>query len=114
MKESVILSGISLLGAIFLVWMVLPFFNQLVDKNLALQLFKPAHLLGLLSVVTLCALLSGSYPAFYLSSFNPINTLSKTKIKHMITENRNTGCGSTVHTTVWPSSHMRFQMHAFQ
>ena len=81
MNESGVLTVIALLCAIVLVWICLPFFNQLVDKNLFMQILKPAHLLGFFGIMILCTLLSGSYPSFYLSSFNPINTLSKTKLK---------------------------------
>ncbi len=81
MRESGYLAVISLLCALLLVWITLPFFNQLVDKSLTIQLLKPVHLLGLLGVVALCTLLSGSYPSFYLSAFNPINALAKMKQK---------------------------------
>ncbi len=81
MKESGIIALIALLCSLLLVWIVLPFFNQLVDKNLTMQLFRPAHLFGLLGVAAVCMFLSGSYPSFYLSAFNPINTLSKMKQK---------------------------------
>src|SRR3954465_14426728 len=74
-SESLLLSFLSVLLAILLVYLTLPAFNELVNKQLAFHPLAPAHLIGLLAVGIGCGLLSGSYPAFYLSSFNPIAVL---------------------------------------
>ena len=79
--ESVLLSFVSMLLAIALILLCLPAFNNLVHKNLALQLFQPLHFTGLLIIALLCGILAGSYPAFYLSSFNPALVLKGVKIK---------------------------------
>lgn len=79
--ESVLLSFISLLLAIVLILLCLPAFNNLVHKHLALQFFQPLHFTGLLMIALLCGFISGSYPAFYLSSFNPAQVLKGVKIK---------------------------------
>ncbi|MBS1529643.1 MAG: ABC transporter permease [Bacteroidetes bacterium] len=62
--------------AIFIVVMSLPAFNQLASKSLSFINFLNLWTVGgLLLIVTLTALLSGSYPAFYLTSFKPVTVL---------------------------------------
>jgi ABC-type antimicrobial peptide transport system permease subunit len=73
--ESLLLSFLSVLLAIVLVFVALPGFNDLVGKELSFHPLTPAHLIGLLAIGIGCGLLSGSYPAFYLSSFNPVAVL---------------------------------------
>lgn len=79
--ESLILASASALLAIFLVYISIDAFSGLVEKELSLDLFRPAHFLFLFGMVLVCGILSGSYPAFYLSAFNPIKTLSGAKRK---------------------------------
>ena len=74
--ESLLLTVIALLVAIVLVYMALPLFNQLSGKNLTLQFSSNPWLLPcLLLFGLLTGVLAGSYPAFFLSSFNPIAVL---------------------------------------
>ena len=73
--ESMMMTFISILLAIFLVWITLPAFNMMVDRHLSLHVFRFAHLAGLFALWIVCGLVSGSYPAFYLSSFNPVRAL---------------------------------------
>ena len=80
-SESLLLSFLSVLLAVLLVYIALPGFNQLVNKELSFHPLTPAHLIGLLVVGIGCGLLSGSYPAFYLSSFNPVTVLKGLKIR---------------------------------
>lgn len=74
--ESLILSLVSLVFALILVEISLPIFNQLLDQQLKLGLFDNGYtfilLVGLAIVVGFVA---GSYPAFYLSAFQPIKVL---------------------------------------
>jgi putative ABC transport system permease protein len=56
----------------------------LVQKQLSVDIFAPLHLVYLLSISLITGLLSGSYPAFYLSSFNPIAVLKNIKIKSSV------------------------------
>ncbi len=79
--ESLIMSMLATLVALFIVAILLPAFNQLVQKNLSLQLTSFPHLVFLLSITLVCGLVAGSYPSFYLSSFNPITVLKGLKIK---------------------------------
>jgi predicted permease len=79
--ESLQLSFLSVVLAVLLVYLSLPAFNGLVEKELVFHPFDPAHLIGLLAIGVGCGLLSGSYPAFYLSSFNPVKVLKGLKIQ---------------------------------
>jgi len=80
-SEAVVMSFIAVLAAVGLIYMALPSFNNLVQKTLSADVFNPAHLAYLLIIGSFTGLLAGSYPAFYLSSFNPINVLKNIKIK---------------------------------
>lgn len=72
--ESVLMSFLSLLLALLLAQMLLPFFDRLTQKNL--QLFdSPQLLLSLAGLTLLSGMVSGFYPAFYLSSFKPASVL---------------------------------------
>lgn len=73
--ESLFMSFLSVIIAIGLIYLFLPGFNSLVQKHLSFSLLKPAHLFGLLCIGLICGVVAGSYPAFYLSSFTPIQVL---------------------------------------
>ncbi|MDR6942927.1 ABC transporter permease [Mucilaginibacter pocheonensis] len=83
-SESVLLSFISMLCAVVLLYLLIPFYNDLVQKELAVNLFDPLHFGGLLAIGLVAGLIAGSYPAFYLSSFNPVSVLKGMKIKNSI------------------------------
>lgn len=72
MSESLLYSFFAILVAITIVNVLLPSFNQLTEKNLNLT---PNLILFLIGILVFTGLISGSYPAFYLSSFNPIKIL---------------------------------------
>src|SRR5579863_1505971 len=76
LTESVLLSFFSLLLALGIALLLLPMFNELAGKELhAASLFSPRFLSLLVILVFLVGCLAGSYPAFYLSSFQPIMVL---------------------------------------
>lgn len=79
--ESLMLAFVSVLVSITVVYFVIPSFNTLVGKELTMQLNDWRHIGALVAVMLICGLLAGSYPAFYLSSFNPIQVLKGVKIK---------------------------------
>ncbi|HXJ99158.1 MAG TPA: ABC transporter permease [Gelidibacter sp.] len=79
--ESFVYAILATLVAVVLVWIFLKPFNTMVDKDLMMQLFSPLHLGFLLGIIFICGLVSGSYPAFYLSSFNPLSALKGVKRK---------------------------------
>jgi ABC-type antimicrobial peptide transport system permease subunit len=74
--ESLFLSFISLLIAIVLVYLFLPGFNNLAQKSMKLDLGSNLPiLLGLLGITLFTGIISGSYPALFLSSFRPANII---------------------------------------
>ena len=76
LSESVLISFISLVIAVLIAWIMLPYFNELSGKSiLADKLFQPSMLLYLVLLMLTVGLLAGSYPAFYLSAFKPIDVL---------------------------------------
>ena len=77
--EAVFTALLSGIVSVFLLMILIPHFNALIDKNLSLALTKPLHFLPILFITLICGFLSGLYPAFYLSSFKPIDVLKGSK-----------------------------------
>jgi putative ABC transport system permease protein len=75
LSESLFISILAFLFALGIVALVLPYFNQLTEKEMSLQISNPYFWLIMIAFTLLTGLLAGSYPAFYLSSFNPVNVL---------------------------------------
>ena len=74
LTESLFITFLSLLLAVVLVMLFIPVFNFITGKELGIQLiFQHMSILLLATLIT--GLLSGSYPAFYLSGFSPLATL---------------------------------------
>ena len=76
LTESVLVTLTSAIIAVFLAWALLPVFNQTADKHLEITAQTFTWLLpALLVIVLVVGFLAGSYPAFYLSAFQPIDVL---------------------------------------
>ena len=76
LTESVLLSIISFVIALGIAMLLLPFFNEVSSKHLTLSLLHHPVLLPVLIICSIAVgLLAGSYPAFYLSAFQPILVL---------------------------------------
>jgi len=74
--EAMMITFLGLLLSLVLVELALPFFNNLADKSLDIHYFQdPIFLLVLLGIGIVVGLMAGSYPAFYLSAFNPVAVL---------------------------------------
>lgn len=71
LSESIIMSALGLVFALLLIQLFIPIFNQITDKKLSLLQF-PNVFFWLIALTLATGLLSGIYPAFYLSSFKPI------------------------------------------
>lgn len=78
MGESMILSFVSMIVAVFLVELLLPAFNSVMDKSISIDYLNGAFLLALLGIALLTGFLSGVYPALLLSSFQVVNVLKGT------------------------------------
>ncbi len=78
LMESVLLSFFSFILAIGLVILSLPAFNNLMQTKLNLNLLNPSFWLFSLTFVLLTGILAGSYPAFFLSSFQAVKVLKGT------------------------------------
>lgn len=76
LTESFLISLISLFFALVIAWLLLPYFNQLSGKSIHTgAIFQPSMLLSLTALIIIVGLLAGSYPAFFLSAFQPIDVL---------------------------------------
>ena len=73
--ESVLLAVVSVVLAVALIYAVLPVFNSFAEKQLALPVNNPLLYVFLLVTALVVGLLAGSYPAFFLSSFQPVKVL---------------------------------------
>jgi len=73
--ESLIISFCSMIIAIVLVLVLLPYFNILVEKELIFNVADLSLWTLLIGTTLLVGILAGSYPAFYLSAFNPAKAL---------------------------------------
>lgn len=78
--ESALVTSIALLLSIGLIWLSLPWFNEFIGVQLSFSLLNPTIVIGLLAIGLFCTFLAGSYPALYLSSFNPLTTLKMQKV----------------------------------
>lgn len=73
--ESFILTLIAFMLALIAVVLLLPAFNVMIDKHLSLDILQPASWLMAFIIILFTAFVAGSYPALYLSSFNPVKVL---------------------------------------
>jgi putative ABC transport system permease protein len=74
--ESTVITFISIVIAMILVYFMLPMFNNILSLNLHIDfLSNQIFNIGLLGLLIFVSLIAGIYPAFYLSRFNPIKVL---------------------------------------
>ncbi len=76
--ESFLLSLFAFVSALFIVKLSLPLFSELAGINMTFDLVNIRLISGLFGIILFTALLSGSYPALYLSSFQPVSILKGT------------------------------------
>ncbi len=74
LSEAVIMAFLALFVAAFVVTLILPGFNHITGKEIELQP-TASMITGVLAVSILTGIVAGSYPAFYLSGFNPVTVL---------------------------------------
>ncbi|MDH4296537.1 MAG: ABC transporter permease [Cyclobacteriaceae bacterium] len=74
--ESLVIACIALIVSLVLIYALLPGFNTLANKALPFSyLLHPEVLFSLVGIILFIGVVGGSYPAFYLSGFNPVNVL---------------------------------------
>ena len=77
-SESLLVALLSFTLSIIIIIMVLPGFNTITDKTISMPWMQPLFWLGAIAFTLLTGILAGSYPALYLSSFNPVKVLKGT------------------------------------
>ncbi len=76
LSESLLTALVAVLLSIGLVILLLSFFNTLSGKSFTMQtLLQPFNILLVIGIILFTGLLGGSYPAFYLSAFQPVSIL---------------------------------------
>lgn len=81
LSESIAISFVAFVLAVFIAYLLSPVFNSMVERNIDLKLFSDFRFtLFLLAVVMLTGLLSGIYPAFVVSNFRPVVVLKRINI----------------------------------
>lgn len=79
LSESVMMSLCAMLIAIVLVYLLLPFFNQVSGSRITITyLMNYRFILALAGLILFVGLVAGIYPSFVLSSFNPVKVLKGT------------------------------------
>jgi len=78
LSESFLVVVLAFAIAVGLVVLVLPWFNHLADKRIAIEWVNPNSWIMSIVFILFTSLLAGSYPALYLSSFQPIKVLKGT------------------------------------
>jgi putative ABC transport system permease protein len=75
LTESMLVVFLSSVLTIVLAWFAIPYFNNIAGKQITMPWDKPLFWLCILGFTFFTGLISGSYPAFYLSGFKPIKVL---------------------------------------
>jgi len=82
LSESVLFTFFSMLCAYVLIFLLLPYFNQLANKNISFDFFLSyKSMLAMFLVSFIAGLLAGIYPAFFLASFNTIKVLKGSSLQ---------------------------------
>ena len=75
LSESFLVVCLAFILSLLLILASLSWFNELADKNISIPFLNPFFWLFNIAFIVLTALLAGAYPAFYLSSFQPLKVL---------------------------------------
>jgi putative ABC transport system permease protein len=78
LSESFMIASFAFIVAMLTVSILFPFFNQLADKKISLPAANIYFWMASLGFLIITAFLAGLYPAFYLSSFQPVRVLKGT------------------------------------
>jgi len=78
LSESLLVVALAFVFSIVLVVVLLPFFNEVADKKISFPWTSPLFWLAGIGFCLITGIISGSYPALYLSSFQPVKILKGT------------------------------------
>ncbi|MFI5162084.1 MAG: ABC transporter permease [Sphingobacteriales bacterium] len=78
LSESILMAGLAFVLAIILVLVSLPVFNTIADKSMSIPWANLIFWVVVILFTAFTGFVSGSYPAFYLSGFNPVAVLKGT------------------------------------
>jgi putative ABC transport system permease protein len=87
LSESMLITVIAFFLSLVIVFFALPYFNKLTNKDMSLFISNTLFWVLITAFTLLTGIIAGSYPALYLSSFNPVKVLKG---------NVNTGKGSAL------------------
>jgi len=73
--EALLIVLLAVIIALALVMLILPQFNELTGKQITIPFYNTSFWLSIASLLLVTGFISGSYPALYLSSFNPVRVL---------------------------------------
>lgn len=74
--ESLLLTGLAIVLSMLLVMLLLPVYNEITEMHFSLSSLMTWPMAGLLGAIfVIVGVLAGSYPAFYLASFEPVTAL---------------------------------------
>ncbi|OKS87615.1 ABC transporter permease [Mucilaginibacter polytrichastri] len=76
--ESLMLTAVAVIFALLLVTLLMPLFNSITMKQIALPFSQPLFWLNLVAITLITGVIAGSYPALFLSSFSPVKVLKGT------------------------------------
>lgn len=76
--ESLLITSLAVMVSLILLVLLLPVFNQVTQKEIELPFNQAGFWLKLVGLTLITGLISGSYPALFLSSFNPVKVLKGT------------------------------------
>jgi putative ABC transport system permease protein len=75
MSESVMLAFFSGILALLILTMILPSFNQLINRKISIDYTNPLNILIFIAILLITGLLAGSYPSWILAAFKPVKVL---------------------------------------
>jgi len=82
LTESVVLTFLSMIIAFGLLFLLLPYFNELADRQIPFSFFiSYQSILAMISLIIITGIVAGIYPSFFLSSFNTIKVLKGSSSK---------------------------------
>ncbi len=75
--ESILITLLAFPITLFLIELIVPVFNKIIGKDLSVNYINPQVILGLLGLLLITGMISGIYPALYISSFTPASILQQ-------------------------------------